>query len=59
MKKLFSIMSNLQTNYLFKLDLKKMNQYTGDKWLIHGTKHSKDNQLQNLTPPPPVEYANK
>ena len=37
-----------------------MNQYTGDKWLIHGTKHSKDNQLQNLTPPPPpVEYANK
>ena len=25
-----------------------MDQHTGDKWLIHGTKHHKDNQLQIL-----------
>ena len=24
-----------------------MDQHTGGKWLIHGTKHLKDNQLQN------------
>ena len=29
MKK-FSIMSNLQTNYRFKLDLQKVDQYTGN-----------------------------
>ena len=37
-KKLFSLLSNLQTYYHFKLDL----------WLIHGTKRHKDNQLQSL-----------
>ena len=46
MKRLFSIMSNLQTHYHFKVDFKKMDQHTGDKWLIHGTKHH--NQLQSL-----------
>ena len=46
-------MSNLQT-YHFKLDLKKMNQNTGGKWLIHGTKLHKDNELQltKLVTPP-------
>ena len=24
-----------------------MDQHTGGKWLIHGTKHRKDNQLQS------------
>ena len=47
MKKLFSIMSNLQTHYHFKLDFQKVNQHTGGKWLIHGTKHRKDNQLHD------------
>ena len=42
MKKLFSIMSNLQTHYHFKLDLRKVDQHTGRKWLIHGPKHYKD-----------------
>ena len=42
MKKLFSIMSNLQTHYHFKLHFQKVNQYTGGKWLIHSTKHGKD-----------------
>ena len=45
MKKLFSIGSNLQTHYHFKLDFQKVDQYTGSKWVIHGTKHRKDDQL--------------
>ena len=48
---LFSIMSNLQTHYHFKLELIKMDRHTGGKWLIHGTKHHKDNQLQSLELP--------
>ena len=40
-------MSNLQTYYHFKLDF----QNTGDKWLIHGTKRHKNNQLQSLELP--------
>ena len=39
-------MSNLQTYYLFKLDFQ---QWT--KWLIHGTKSRKDNQLRSLETP--------
>ena len=27
-----------------------MDKHTGDKWLIHGTKRRKDNQLQSLGP---------
>ena len=41
-------MSHLQTYYHFKLDFQTLDQHTGDKWLIHGTKHHKDNQLQSL-----------
>ena len=41
-------MSNLQTYYHFKLDFQKVDQRIGGKWLIHGTKHRKDNQLQSL-----------
>ena len=44
-------MSNLQTYYHFKLDFQKVHQHTGGKWLIHGTKHRKDNQLHSLEPP--------
>ena len=44
-------MSNLQTYYHFKLDFQKGDQYTGGKWLIHGTKRRKDNRLQSLDPP--------
>ena len=50
-KKLFSIMSNLQTHYQSELDLQKVDQHTGGKWLIHGTKHHKDNQLESLELP--------
>ena len=39
-------MSNLQTYYNFKLDFQKVDQHTAGKWLIHGTKHHKDNQVQ-------------
>ena len=46
MKKLFSILSNLQTYYHFKIDFQNVDQYTGGKWLIHVTQHRKDNQLQ-------------
>ena len=47
-------MLNLQTYYHFKLDFQKMGQHTGGKWLIHGTKRRKDNQLQSLELP--VKY---
>ena len=44
-------MSNLQTHYHFKPDVQKVDQHTGGKRLIHGTKHHKDNQLQSLELP--------
>ena len=47
-------MSNLQTHYHLKLDFQKVDQHTGGKLLIHGTKHRKDNQLQNMEFP--VQY---
>ena len=47
-KKKFFLMPNLQTYYNFKLDFPKVNQHTGGKWFIHGTKRRKDNQLQSL-----------
>ena len=50
-KKLFSFMSNSQTYYHFKLELKKMDQNAGGKWLIHGTKCHRDHQLQSLELP--------
>ena len=37
-QKMFSLMSNVQTYYHFKLDFQKVDQHTGGKWLIHGTK---------------------
>ena len=51
MKKLFPIMSDLQTNYHFKIDFHKVDKYTGHKWLIHGPKLHKDNQLKSLKLP--------
>ena len=42
------VMSHLQTYYHFKLNFQKVHQHTGGKWLIHGTKHRNDNQLQSL-----------
>ena len=50
-KSCFPFMSNLQTYYHFKLDFQKVDQHTGGKWLIHGTKLHKDNQLQSLELP--------
>ena len=41
-------MSNLQIYYHFELYFQKADQHTGGKWLIHGTKRRKDNQLQSL-----------
>ena len=38
-------MSNLQTYYHFKLDFQKVDQHTGGRWLIYGTKRRKDIQL--------------
>ena len=40
-------MSNFETYYHFQQDFQKMDQHTGGKWLIHGTKRRKDNQLQS------------
>ena len=50
-------MSNLQTYYHFKLDVQKVDQHTGGKWLINGTKRHKDNQLQTWNSP--VEYPSR
>ena len=51
MKKLFSIMSNLQNHYHFKLNFQRVDRHTGGKWSIHGIKHCKNNQLQSLELP--------
>ena len=44
-------MSNLQTHYHSKLDVQILDQHTGGKWLIQGTKHLKGNQLKSLKLP--------
>ena len=41
-------MSHLQNHYNFKLDFHKVDQHAGGKWLIHSTKHHKDNQLHMM-----------
>ena len=46
LKSCFSLCQKLQTYCNFKLDSQKVDQLIGGKWLIHGTKHHKDNQLQ-------------
>ena len=48
---MFSLMSNVQTYYHFKLDFQKVDQHVWGKCLIHGTKRRKDNQLQSLELP--------
>ena len=40
-------MSNLQTDYHFKLDFQKVDQHAGGNWFIHGTKNYKDNPLES------------
>ena len=47
-RNLFSIISELQTHCHFKLEFQTVEQNTGGKSLIHGTKHHKGNQLQSL-----------
>ena len=46
-------MSNLETQYHFKLDFQKVDQHTGGKLsaYIYGTEDRKDNQLQSLELP--------
>ena len=44
-------MKNLQTYYHFKQDFQKVDQHTGGKWLIHGTKRRYNNQLKSLQLP--------
>ena len=36
------------TKLLFQTRFQKVDQHTGGKWSIHGTKRRKDNQLQSL-----------
>ena len=50
-KKNVFLLSNLQTYNHFKLDFQRVDQPTGSKWLIHGTKRRKDNHLQSLELP--------
>ena len=51
MKQMFSIMSNFQIHYNFKLDFQNVDQHSEAKWLIHGTKRRKDGQWQSLEIP--------
>ena len=44
-------MSNLHTFCCIKLDFQKVDWRAEGKWLIHGIKHCKDNQLRNLKLP--------
>ena len=44
-------MSNLQPNCCLKVDLQKVDQHAGSKWLIHDIKRHKHNQLQILKLP--------
>ena len=43
-------MSNLHT-FRFKLGFQKVDEHTGRKWLIHGTKRRNENQLRSLELP--------
>ena len=36
---------------VFKIDIQKVDQHAGGKWLIQDTKRRKDNQLQSLKLP--------
>ena len=40
--------SQRETHFHFKLDFQKVDQQTGGKWLIHGTKYHKDNLSPSL-----------
>ena len=51
METIFSIMSNLKNPLSFQTGLPKLDQPTGGKWLIHGTKHHKDCKFQSLELP--------
>ena len=53
----YCIMSSLQTNYHLKLISKNWTKrkFPG-KWLIHSTKHHKDNQVQSLELPCSVSW---
>ena len=46
-----SIVSYLQPNCCFKIDIQKVDQHEGGRRLIHDTKRRKDNQLQSLKLP--------
>ena len=50
-------MSNSQTLYNSKQDFQNVDQHTRGKWLIHGPKRHKDNQLQS--PNSTVEYHSR
>ena len=41
---------SLCQNYV-KTNWQKVDQHIGGKWLIHGTEHRKDSQLQSLKEP--------
>ena len=57
MKWLFTIMSNLQTYYHFKLDFQKVDQHTGGKWLITAPTTSRVISCKAWNSP--VEYPSK
>ena len=44
-------MWNLQAYYQFELDFQNVDRHARGKWLIHGTKRRKDNQLHSLELP--------
>ena len=55
---ILSSMSNLQPNWCLKIDLQKVDQHAGGKWLIHNTKRRRDNHLQSLKLPCRIRLLN-
>ena len=41
-------MSHPQPNCCLKVDVQKVDQHAGGKWLFHDTKRYEDNQLQSM-----------
>ena len=54
-KKVFRYVK-LTTQLLLKMAFRKFDQRSGGKWLIRGTKHHQDNQLQSIGLWDPVEF---
>ena len=56
-KSCFTLWDVKRTHLSIKLDFQKVEQHTGGKWLIHGSKRRKDNDCKAWNSP--VEYPSR